>query len=682
MKKLFTLMVMAIMAISANAKVDIDFSAQGSAGETITFDDWEWKNLNIPAEGEPDKTTGDDAGVTYFDASAYDYLCIKYKSSFKGFLIIQTKCKGTVGQWGPEFNEIRGDIRANSAGVLGVRLDDFKNTVFSIAIQPDGGGGDFIIEELYWASEEEYNAAVTADPISKWVPATKELNLDNATGGWQDKEYDPASHKATVTEGASGWWITGDYSDYDYFIIEVEDFVKGEWSQFVIFNQNVPIALEGSFVQVIDLANMSRDTNDKSVFEWGGSNCVIQGKGTSWTWKRAYFATADYVAENGIKTEAIYGDTHNLLPSFGSSGWDADYNATNNTVTITGDNGGGKGWWYGENGVDYSHFDNAVIQLDPAATVGGFFKIEYTDGSTEEVEFYPGATCLVAALDAEKKSAIKQIWIQGAKDATFTLSAAFVAVAAATPEAALGTAPAATWTVAGTLPLVDKSWDPSDESADMTSTDGVTYTYVKEDIILEKGVEYKFKVAKNHGWAEAYPGSDYILKVEETAKYKVTITFDANSKEVSVDTEKTGSAEAAEHVWTVVGTLVGGWDNDVAMTKDNDGLYVAVVNNVAAGDYEFKVRADGGWDIAYPSENYQLTVEQDNSTVTITFNPSDNSIGVSFDVSSYSPYDINQDGKVNLADVRKIINLWKAGEEGYNLATARRAINEWKNSAE
>ena len=44
----------------------------------------------------------------------------------------------------------------------------------------------------------------------------------------------------------------------------------------------------------------------------------------------------------------------------------------------------------------------------------------------------------------------------------------------------------------------------------------------------------------------------------------------------------------------------------------------------------------------------------------------------------FSIYDINQDGKVNLADVRKIINLWKAGEEGYNLAFARKAINEWK----
>ena len=43
MKKLFTLIVMAMMAISANAKVDIDFSAVGTAGETITFGDWDEK---------------------------------------------------------------------------------------------------------------------------------------------------------------------------------------------------------------------------------------------------------------------------------------------------------------------------------------------------------------------------------------------------------------------------------------------------------------------------------------------------------------------------------------------------------------------------------------------------------------------------------------------------------------
>ena len=338
MKKLFTLIVMAMMAISANAKVDIDFSAVGTAGETITFVDWEWKNLSTPAEGEPDKTTGDDAGVTYFDASAYDYLCIKYKSAFQGKFFIQTKCKGTVGQWGPEFNQLEGDLAANTAGVLGIKLDDKKNTIFTIAVQPQGGGGDFVIEELYWASEEEYTAAVAANPIVKWVPATKELNLDNATGGWGGQEYDNTTHKANLpAEGAGGWWITGDYSDYDYFVFEVEGFVKGGWAQFVIFNQNVPITLEGSFVQVVDISKMSRDTNDKSVFEWGGSNCVIQGgASTSWTWKNAYFATAEYVEENGIKTEAIFGDTQDILPSFGSSGWDAQYDATTKTITICG----------------------------------------------------------------------------------------------------------------------------------------------------------------------------------------------------------------------------------------------------------------------------------------------------------------------------------------------------------
>ena len=664
MKKFFTLIVMAIMAISASAKEDIDFSAVGKAGETITFGSWDWKDLNTPAQGEPDATTGDDSGVTYFDASAYDYICIKYKSSFKGAFIIQTKCKGTVGQWGPEFNQVSGELAANTAGVLGVKLDDMKNTIFKIAVQPQGDGGDFVIEELYWASEAEYNSAVAADPIVKWVPATKELDLNNATGGWGTKEYDPASHKATVTDGASGWWITGDYSDYDYFIIEVEDYVKGSWSQLAIFNKNVPITLEGSFVQVVDISQMDRDTNDKTVFEWGGSNCVIQGAGTSWTWKRAYFATADYVNENGIKTEAIFGDTQDILPSFGTSGWNAEYDADTKTITITGSDEsdeGGKGWWYGDDGVDYSHFDNAVIELDPAATVGGFFKIDYADGSTEEVEFYPGATCIVAALNAEKKSAIKQIYVQAAKDATFTLSAAFVAVASATPEAALGTAPTVTWTVAGTTPLVEKTWDPSDTSADMTSEDGVTYTYVKEDVVLEVKTNYEFKVVKNHAWGEEYPSSNYVLTVNETAKYKVTITFNADTKDVSATAEKTGEAGPVEHTWSVKGNFNGddNWENEYDMTKGDDGKFTVTIENVNAGNWEFKVRADKDWSISFPGSNYQLTVNVNNSTVTITFDPSDNSI----EVTVVGPGDVNNDGEVGVGDLISVSNYMAEGED-------------------
>ena len=177
-----------------------------------------------------------------------------------------------------------------------------------------------------------------------------------------------------------------------------------------------------------------------------------------------------------------------------------------------------------------------------------------------------------------------------------------------------------TWTVAGTAPLVEKSWDPADASADMTSTDGENFVYTKEGITLEKGTEYKFKVAKNHAWDEAYPSSDYVVTVDETATYKIEITFNSKTKEVSFKSEKTGAPAEVTHTYSVIGTLVGNWDVDTDMTKGDDGIFKAVFTNVAAGNYEFKVRADKDWGTSYPGSNYKLTVEKDGSKVTVTFN--------------------------------------------------------------
>lgn len=176
------------------------------------------------------------------------------------------------------------------------------------------------------------------------------------------------------------------------------------------------------------------------------------------------------------------------------------------------------------------------------------------------------------------------------------------------------------WTVAGTMPLVNKSWDPSDTGAEMATSDGVAYTYVKEGITLEKGTNYEFKVVKGHAWGEEYPSSNYVVTVDETATYTATITFNASTKEVGCETVKTGAPAEVTHSYSVIGTLVGNWDVDTDMTKGDDGLYKAVFENVAKGSYEFKVRADKAWDIAYPSSNYTLTVENDGSTVTVTFN--------------------------------------------------------------
>ena len=185
-----------------------------------------------------------------------------------------------------------------------------------------------------------------------------------------------------------------------------------------------------------------------------------------------------------------------------------------------------------------------------------------------------------------------------------------------------GETTADTWTVAGTLPLTDKEWDPTDTNADMLPNgngEGVS-SYERNDIVLEKGTNYEFKVCKNHSWDEAYPSNNYVITVQETAKYHVKIFFNTTTHEITYEINKTGEAGTVEHTYSVIGTLVGGWENDVDMTKGEDGLYKAEIENVAAGPYEFKVRADKAWSIAYPSNNYTLTVEKDGSNVTVTFN--------------------------------------------------------------
>ena len=82
---------------------------------------------------------------------------------------------------------------------------------------------------------------------------------------------------------------------------------------------------------------------------------------------------------------------------------------------------------------------------------------------------------------------------------------------------------------------------------------------------------------------------------------------------------------AAGQTWTVAGVkaLCGtDWDtanknNDMTYDEATDS-YVKVYTNVKAGNYQFKCAKDHKWDVAYPGSNYNLKVEKDGSTVTIT----------------------------------------------------------------
>ena len=179
------------------------------------------------------------------------------------------------------------------------------------------------------------------------------------------------------------------------------------------------------------------------------------------------------------------------------------------------------------------------------------------------------------------------------------------------------------WTVAGTTPLTYNTWDPSDTRADMTPNGngpGVS-TYERNDIVLEKGVDYKFKVVKNHAWGEEYPAQNYVITVDETAKYHVKIFFNTATKVVSHEIQKTGEAGPVEHTYSVIGNFKGDtdWTIDYDMEKGEDGLYKVEIKDVAIGTYQFKVRVDHDWGISYPEKDVTVNVNQDGSTVTVTF---------------------------------------------------------------
>ena len=182
------------------------------------------------------------------------------------------------------------------------------------------------------------------------------------------------------------------------------------------------------------------------------------------------------------------------------------------------------------------------------------------------------------------------------------------------------------WTVAGGSNLMGSQWDTADTSNDMKTTDGVTYTLVKEGVVLESGVTYEYKVAKDHAWTVAYPGENATLTVDETAIYTVTFTFNAETTEVSAVAEKTGEAVIGEKTYSVIGTINGNWDNDTDMTWDEENkFYAAVFNNVAAGSYQLKVRVNHDWSENYggdgPDGNYVLDLAEEAATLFITFDP-------------------------------------------------------------
>lgn len=176
---------------------------------------------------------------------------------------------------------------------------------------------------------------------------------------------------------------------------------------------------------------------------------------------------------------------------------------------------------------------------------------------------------------------------------------------------------AETWTVAGEpAALFGTTWSPGTTANDMTNVGGTKYVFFKKNITVSGAVS--FKVCKDHAWTTAYPSSNYNLNCS-AGTYDFLITFDSNSKDVK-----------GVYSFTVAGNntaLFGSsWDqsntsND--MTTTDGQIYTWSKQNVVltAGNVEFKVCGNHGWDIAYPSSNKNLSVSEGGTyNVTITYN--------------------------------------------------------------
>ena len=246
MKKLFTIVAAALCALTVSAKETIP----NFTPSTMTFSSWSWNTISTLGQGEVINNgngTADDSGVTYFNASDHDYVVFEYSAATcaKMKAIVQYNCKGTAGEWGPEFNEGSQEFVLNvNGGIMAIELNaDYSDKVYSIAMQDPGTPGTVDVTDVYFATEEEYLAAkAEADKIEKVMV------LDEVGG----------TH--TLAAGDWGWdskWLgTTDVSAFNTAVIEVESVIGHGKINFQEFEIDLP-ASETAYSVTADISSVA-----------------------------------------------------------------------------------------------------------------------------------------------------------------------------------------------------------------------------------------------------------------------------------------------------------------------------------------------------------------------------------------------------------------------------------------
>lgn len=234
------------------------------------------------------------------DFSFYDYLVIQFDPAIKndGKLVV-------------EYNDADA---SNTNLVIGQKTivvplsEEGKSSVKQIYIQ-GSAGSTYTLSAAYVATE----AYITENGVENEVEEVEvdpffELNPANATAGWGERTYDTETFEGTIVadNAASGWWIGGDYSNYDKVYVEmsainipqheVEGEMKPGYAQLSV--QCANDAGEGVF------SSCPFDTHlyavvDLNEFKNKVNQIVIQGSaGVTFTMLKAIVCTNEYYEEN------------------------------------------------------------------------------------------------------------------------------------------------------------------------------------------------------------------------------------------------------------------------------------------------------------------------------------------------------------------------------------------------
>jgi len=259
-------------------------------------------------------------------------------------------------------------------------------------------------------------------------------------------------------------------------------------------------------------------------------------------------------------------------------------------------------------GMDFNAVADSASATDACQVLfDNNLQVLSSDGVPADTTFeVPAAAAGARFIRLYRKSGSTGLWI-----ANFTI----IREGGVTPPA-----PEHTYTVAGGSDvLFGTTWAPANTANDMTLVEGL-YTWEKTELTLAAG-NIEFKVCEDHAWTNCWPSENYQLNIAEAGIYTVTITFNAETKEVAAVATKTGEAVVIPTV-AMHGNFLGSWADTENFAVAQDNASASLTLTLAEGNYEFGMRigGSGNWTAngaAFTRENNSAVVVAGSGNLTL-----------------------------------------------------------------